>query len=187
MKRVGFFAGAALSLALASTASAQLQGNVCQVGSTGSNGNGTAIIANPGLNGSAPQSLPFAFSETCGSGTATQGCARGVLAIATCGENVHSGDSVYCPTGSCSLDCGGPCNPTNVQNATFLTTSDCYPLTFEGVCVANLCVGSATADVVYALLFSQATSEAALATCPPAPLGTGGSLTEASFSGVVVY
>src|SRR5437660_882326 len=90
---------------MAGTASAALQGNVCQVGSNGADGNGTAIIANPGLNGSAPQSLPFAFSNTC-AGAATQGCAVGTLDNATCAENTHSGNFVYCPTGSCQLACG---------------------------------------------------------------------------------
>ena len=177
----------ALVAAVAQNAFA-LTGAVCNASK------GTAVIANPGLNGSTPQSLSFAFSNDCGGGV-TQGCAVGALNQATCAENLHAGSFTYCGTGSCSLACddgaGGltDCTPDNVGSAQVLTSDDCAAETgsFSGACVGNLCVGSVTAQVLYLLAFDQATSQAALATCPPTPVGTGGSLTSASFTGVIVY
>jgi hypothetical protein len=191
---VFFVIGVTFVLAMTGTASAQLTGAVCDVGELGGAGNGTAVIANPGLNGSTPQLLDFAFSNTCGSGAATQGCAVGTLDQATCAANIHSGEFIYCPTSSCNLDCSPnvgiqACTPANVGVATLVAGgNDCIGGSFQGVCVGNACVGSGpSADVLYALMFDQATSEAALAQCPPDPVGAGGSLTSASFSGVIVY
>jgi hypothetical protein len=190
MRGRAFFVGWVVALAMAGTASAQLTGAACEVGSNGAEGNGTAIIANPGLNGSGPQTLDFAFSNSCGADAVTRGCAVGILDQATCAENVHSGEFVYCPQSGCSLRCnGGLCHPGNVGNAVLVAPgADCIGGSFQGVCVGNGCVGSGpSADVAYILAFSQATSEEALATCPSAPVGAGGGLTSASFSGVIVY
>src|SRR5437868_4346216 len=119
MRRTTLWVAGGLVIALAQAAWA-VTGAVCNAGK------GTAVIANPGLNGSAPGDLAFAFSNDCG-GAATQGCAVGTLSTATCAENLHAGGFTYCATGSCALRCddgqGGltDCTPDNVGSAQVVT------------------------------------------------------------------
>jgi len=173
-----------LALALVGTASA-LTGVPCVVGGTGAQGDGVAVIAD-GFNSGTTAGIPFEFTAKCSGGPVT-GCAVGTLDNNQCTFGEHRGSFVYC-AGGCTVTCGGngsPCTGANVDTAVIGTTGPCLSGTFDGLCIGTLCVGSTTAEVLYALAFDTNTISDAGAKC--GPTGNGQNINNASFSGLIVY
>jgi hypothetical protein len=142
-------------------------------------------VIGPGFDSGTATDIPFEFTAKCGGGPVT-GCAVGTLDNNSCSFGEHSGAFVYC-AGGCSVTCGGgPCTSANVASAVINTTGSCLSGTFAGLCAGSLCLGSSTGDVLYALAFSPNTVEDAGAKCNPVN-GTGEDITNATFSGVIVY
>jgi hypothetical protein len=177
----------ALALGVAQLASAQT-GEICQL-------TGSANLS-PGLDGSNPQGTSaFSFSgqlSSCQANgmAASNGsfvCSNGSLTNASCSGNQTAGLFAICPSGAtCSATPGGPAPKCMVGvNAVAPIASG----SFQGACVGASCDGASTNNppqgIAYSLLFDQATVQRAGSTCPPPPVGAGGKLTTASFSGLL--
>jgi hypothetical protein len=176
-------------LCWAAAATAQFSGTLCTISSDENGvGHGRAVIGPKGL-GAAPSDQSFAFEGACDNGYHV--CSTGSAATATCAENLTSGNYVLC-SGDCGFKDGlGNSVEPKPENVASLSAS-CgvsTPLqqgSFQGACAGSLCSGGGS-NVAYALVFDQQTGANALETCPPAPVGQGGNVTEATFSGAILY